>query len=140
MLTVRGVLLKLIGALLAVICLTGFSPYTSVTITISKFESGCHELEAARDLLRNLGYQDAKVSNPTRTKSGFRSSNPKGIFVILDCNVSSSDIELSFSQYSNHFTDSALEQLDRLIVNLRERFKDKAVTVNIANRSFSNET
>lgn len=129
MLTVTRLLLKGIAVILAVTCLSGFSPFTSVTITVAGVEKGCYELEAVQQMIRDLGYYDAEVSHPTSTKSGFRSSELKGIFVVLDCNASTRNIELSFSQYSNRFTKAAVDQLDRLTAKLRDHFKDNVVSI-----------
>ena len=129
MFSVTRLLLKGIALILAVTCLGGFTSYTSVTITVAGVENSCSELEPVRQMIRDLGYSDAEVSHPTATKSGFRLSEPKGIFVALDCNESTREIVLSFSQGADRLTKSALEQLDRLTRTLRDHFKENAISI-----------
>lgn len=121
--------LRMVFLALTVLCISGFSSYTTVKMTVAGFDDANQALNTVRELVRDLGYSDAEVSHPTPAKSGFRSVEPKGIFIVVNFNVPKGEIEITFSEAAGRFTPAAEKQCSLLVSKLRARFKNDTVTV-----------
>ena len=119
--------LRRIVVLFSLLWICGFLPYTTFVISIGKVEDGAVALNDVTRVVKDFGYVDAEVSYPKPAKFGFRSTEPKGIFVIAQFDAKKKEIEISYSEVSSRLSEPAAKQLAQLVEKLKVNFGSNAV-------------
>ena len=102
----------------------GFSPYTTVTVTIKGVSDVTNALSTIKRMFEDIGYSESTVADPSPTRLGFRSETLKGVFVIVEFDSEKNELEMYFSQYAERLTDDAEQQLKAVSKKLKLLFNN----------------